>query len=233
MLASSHQGIEVRVRKAARAIARAGLAHAYGHCSQRIDDRSFLVCAPKPMGLIEPGEAGHEVPIEGALPDGVLGEVRIHQQIYRRRPEVGGITRTMPPNAMSLSTLGKTPKARHGFGAYFHPGPPLWDDPLLVRNDEAARGVAETLDDARAVVMRGNGVVTAGANIEQAVVFAWYLEDAARAEWQILHAYAAIAACEAQEKLFSADVAEIRAVGSGRIYERMWDYLTYGDPESR
>jgi HCOMODA/2-hydroxy-3-carboxy-muconic semialdehyde decarboxylase len=31
------------------------------------------------------------------LPAGVLGEVRLHQQIYRRRPEVGGIVRSMPP----------------------------------------------------------------------------------------------------------------------------------------
>ncbi|MBT6291470.1 MAG: class II aldolase/adducin family protein, partial [Rhodospirillaceae bacterium] len=151
--------------------------------------------------------------------------------IYRRRADVGGIARTMPPNAMSLSTLGLTPKARHGFGAYFYPSPPLWDDPLLVRNDEAAAGVAEALGDARAVVMRGNGVVSAGDDIEQAVVFAWYLEDAAKAEWQVLQASAAIDAGRAEEKLFNAEEAEIRAVGLGRIYERMWEFLTHGDPE--
>ncbi|MBT3549842.1 MAG: class II aldolase/adducin family protein [Rhodospirillaceae bacterium] len=223
--------IQIRVRKAARALAGAGLVHAYGHCSQRIDDKKFLVCAPKPMGLIAAGEDGHVVPIDGDLPDGVLGEVRIHQHIYRRRADVGGIARTMPPNAMSLSTLGLTPKARHGFGAYFYPSPPLWDDPLLVRNDEAAAGVAEALGDARAVVMRGNGVVSAGDDIEQAVVFAWYLEDAAKAEWQVLQASAAIDAGRAEEKLFNAEEAEIRAVGLGRIYERMWEFLTHGDPE--
>jgi HCOMODA/2-hydroxy-3-carboxy-muconic semialdehyde decarboxylase len=226
-----HDDIQIRVRKAARALAGAGLVHAYGHCSQRIDDKSFLVCAPKPMGLIAAGEAGHVVPIDGALTEGVLGEVRIHQQIYKRRADVGGVCRTMPPNAMSLSTLGLTPKARHGFGAYFYPNPPLWDDPLLVRNDEAAAGVAEALGDARAVVMRGNGVVSAGDDIEQAVVFAWYLEDAAKAEWQVLHAAAAIEAGGLEEKLFSAEEAEIRAVGTGRIYERMWEFLTDGDPE--
>jgi HCOMODA/2-hydroxy-3-carboxy-muconic semialdehyde decarboxylase len=226
-----HQDIQIRVRKAARALAGAGLVHAYGHCSQRIDDKSFLVCAPKPMRLIAPGEAGDVVPIDGALPDGVLGEVRIHQAIYRLRPDVGGVARTMPPNAMSLSTLGLTPKARHGFGAYFYPSAPLWDDPLLVRNDQAAVGVAETLGGARAVVMRGNGVVSAGDDIEQAVVFAWFLEDAARAEWQVLHAEGAIQAGKAEEIYFSAEQAEIRAVGTGRIYERMWEFLTHGDPE--
>jgi HCOMODA/2-hydroxy-3-carboxy-muconic semialdehyde decarboxylase len=100
-----------------------------------------------------------------------------------------------------------------------------------VRNDEAAAGVAEVLGDARAVVMRGNGVVSAGDDIEQAVVFAWYLEDAAKAEWQVLHASAAIDAGRGDEKLFSAEEAEIRAVGTGRIYDRMWEFLTHGDPE--
>ncbi|NQV54865.1 MAG: class II aldolase/adducin family protein [Rhodospirillales bacterium] len=225
------EDIQVRVRKAARALGNAGLVHAYGHCSQRIDEDSFLVCAAKPMGMIAPGDDGDLVPIDGPLPDGVLGEVRLHQQIYQARADVGGICRTMPPNAMSLSTLGLTPKARHGFGAYFYPQAPLWDSPMLVRDDEAAKGVAETLGQARAVVMRGNGVVTAGDDIEQAVVFTWYFEDAARAEWQVLHARAAIDKGAGEERLFTYEQAEIRAVGTGRIYERMWDYLTQNDPE--
>ena len=40
------------VRLLARASDRAGLATAYGHCSVRLDDHHFLVCAARPMGLI-------------------------------------------------------------------------------------------------------------------------------------------------------------------------------------
>jgi len=58
---------------AARALASTGLVHAYGHCSQRIDNKCFLVCVPKPTGLFAPGEAGDLAPIYGALLDGVLG----------------------------------------------------------------------------------------------------------------------------------------------------------------
>ena len=47
-----------RVRLAARALARHNLVHAYGHVSARLNNESFLVCAPKPMGLIAPGEDG-------------------------------------------------------------------------------------------------------------------------------------------------------------------------------
>ena len=52
--------------------------------------------AHKPMGLITAEDEGTVVPIEGPLPDGVLGEVRCHQQIYKRRNDVNGIARTLP-----------------------------------------------------------------------------------------------------------------------------------------
>src|SRR5690606_6356577 len=112
--------------------------HAYGHVSARLDEESFLVCAAKPMGLIARGEDGTIVPIDGPLPEGVLGEVRCHQRVYANRGDVNGICRIFPRSVMTLSTFRRTPRARIGFGAYFHPQPPLWDDPLLIRSDEQA-----------------------------------------------------------------------------------------------
>jgi HCOMODA/2-hydroxy-3-carboxy-muconic semialdehyde decarboxylase len=216
---------ELRVRRAARAMGRHGLSHAYGHCSARVDAAHFLVCAPRPMGLIAPGEAGTIVPISGHLPDGVLGEVRIHQQIYQRRPEIGGVVRCMPPNAMALGAAGRTPRPRHGFGSYFHPAPPLWNDPQLLRSDEQAAALAERMGDAAGIVMRGNGVVTAGSSLERAVVLAWYLEDAARVE------LACLSAGLADDTILTEAEAMERSTWAGRIEERMWEYLTDGDPE--
>lgn len=213
------------VRVAGRALARHGLVHAYGHCSVRLDDRSFLVSPARPLGLVGPNERCTRVPLDGQLPDGVLGEVRVHREIYRRRPEVGGVVRSMPPKAMSLGTMGRTPRPRHGLGTYFHPGPPLWDDPQLIRSDAQAVGVAELLGAAPAIVMRGNGVVTAGTSLEEAVVLTWYVEDAARVELECL------AAGAGDTGLIGGDKAQERATWSGRIRERMWDYLIAGDPE--
>lgn len=215
---------ERTLRRAARALGRHGLVHAYGHCSLRVDDAHFLVCAPKPLGTIEPGEAGTLVPIHGDLPAEVLGEVRIHREIYRRRPEVGGVVRSMPPKAMSLSVMGRTPLPTHGMGAYFAPVIPLWNDPQLVRSDSDAQRVAAQMGDASAIVMRGNGVVVAAPSVEDAVVLTWYLEDAARIELDCLAA--GLAPIRLTE-----DEAHARATRSGRIFERMWDFLTHGDPE--
>lgn len=218
--------LERLVRLAARAVGRHGLAHAYGHCSARIDAESFLVCMPVPMGHMPTDARGTVVPLDGPLPEGVLGEVRVHREIYLRRPEVGGIVRSMPPKIMSLSTLGRTPQPRHGFGSYFFPSIPMWDSPLLIREDEKAAALAEQMADGRAIVMRGNGLVTAGESIEEAVVLSWYAEDAARIELDVLATGGGEGA-----PMITREEADVRATWSGRILDRMWDYLTFGDPE--
>lgn len=217
---------EIRVRMAARALGRNDLGHAFGHVSARLDENNFLVCAPKPMGLIRPDDSGTVVPIDGPLPDGVLGEVRCHQQIYKRRADVNGIARTFLRDVMTLSTFQRTPRPRIGFATYFAPNPPLWDDPLLLRDDAAAEKFAETLSDARAIVMRGNGCVLTGATVEEAIVMAFFLEEAAKTELAVM-----ASGHEDASVVYSPQQSEARAVSSGRIFERMWDYLTDGDPE--
>jgi len=226
MTQSEMDARERQVRIGARALASAGFVHAYGHCSQRIDEARFLVCASQPMGLIEPGEPGTIVPVNGALPDGVLGEVRIHQQIYQRRPDVGGICRTMPPNAMALAALGGVPRVRHGFGTYFSEAVSLWDDPQLLRSDDQAAKLADQFGQGSGILMRGNGVVVGAASLERAVVLTWYLEDACRLELEALKTGLADSAPQ-----ISPEAARFRATDKGRIFERMWDFLTNGDPE--
>jgi HCOMODA/2-hydroxy-3-carboxy-muconic semialdehyde decarboxylase len=218
--------LQRRLRIAARAFGRHGLAHAYGHCSARLDEHRFLVCAPRPMALIAPGEPGSIVPIDGPLPAGVLGEVRLHQQIYRRRPQVHAVARTMPPCLMALGTARRTPRPRHGLGAYFGKGAALWDDPQLVRDDALAAAVIDAMGDAQAVVMRGNGAVVAAESLERVLALTWYLEDAARLELAVLGA-----GLEEASAVLTPAECERRATSAGGIFERMWDYLSFGDPE--
>jgi HCOMODA/2-hydroxy-3-carboxy-muconic semialdehyde decarboxylase len=174
---------------------------------------------------VAPDDAAVGVPTNGPLPADALPEVVIHQHIYRRRQDIHGIARFHSPNVVALSTMGLTPKARHGLGAYFAPAPPLYANPRLVRDDSSAAALAEQLGAARAIVMRGNGAVAVGSSIEEAVTMAWYLEDAARVELAVLAAGAA--ALE-----FTPAEVESRAVTTGRLIERMWDWLTAGDPEN-
>lgn len=215
--------LERTVRVAARALGRAGLVHAYGHCSVRLDGPAFLVCPARPMALVKPGEPASLCRVDEPLPDGVLGEVRIHQAIYARRPEINGICRIQPFCVMALSAGGATPVARHGFGAYFGAEIPLFPSSRLVRDDDAAALVATTMGDCPAVVLRGNGAVVAASSLERAVVLSWYLEDAAKVEL-------AVRSAGLDARLSDGEIAE-RAAWTGRIAERMWEYLTAGDPE--
>ena len=214
------------VRIASRAIGRAGLAHAYGHCSMRLDAHHCLVSPAKPMGLVSDTDMAVRVPIEGPLSADVLGEVRIHQQVYQLRPDVNGIVRFQSPKIMSLSALGKVPRVLHGLGSYFAPQPPFWSDPRLVRDDESAAAVAATLGGARTIVLRGNGAVTVGSSLQEACVLAWYLEDAARVELDVL-------ASGQPGVVFSQEQSVARATMQGRIFERMWEWITREEPMER
>lgn len=176
------------VRQLARALGRNGLTGPFGHCSVRLDDEHFLVCAARPMAIIGADEPGTPVPVAGALPPGVLGEVRIHQQVYMRRPEIEAVCRFISPQITALAAIGRSPLPRHGFGAYFAPEVPFWTNSALVRDDGSAAAVAAMMGHAPAIVLNVNGAVTVGETPEQALALAWFLEDAARVELATLSA---------------------------------------------
>lgn len=217
---------QVDVRKAARAMASAGLSTAFGHCSVRLDADSFLVCRAGALSTIKPGESGSVVSVSGSLPEGVLGEVRIHQQIYARRPEIGAVCRFASPNVTAVSALGFAPRIRHGFGAMFAPEVKYWEDIRLMRDDTIAAGVAQAMGDSPAIILRGNGAVTAGVDLKQALCLAWFLEDMARVELAVLSSGRA-----EQAPVFSAEEALGRLTWAGLVAERAWDHLTALDPE--
>jgi HCOMODA/2-hydroxy-3-carboxy-muconic semialdehyde decarboxylase len=213
------------LRMAARALSSAGLVTAYGHCSIRRDESTFLVTPVVPLGQIA-RQPGIIVPMDGDLPDDVPGEVRMHQAIYRRRNDVGGIARVLSTAVRALSVLGLTARPLDGTGSYFAPGPPMWSDPGLVRTAKAADGVADALADAPAIVLRGNGAVVVGETLPRAVVLAQFLETASELD------LAARATGNEAIKFTQEEVAA-RAVWTGGIEERMWTHLTRNDSEIR
>ena len=216
---------QIDVRKAARAMARAGLSTAFGHCSVRLDADSFLVCRAGALSTIRPGENGSVVPVSGGLPDGVLGEVRIHQQIYVRRPEIGAICRFSSPNVMAVSALGRAPKIRHVFGAMFAPEVKYSDDTRLMRDDAIAAEIADKMGASPGIVMRGIGAVTVGADIKQALCLAWFLEDLSRVELAVL------SSGQAEQAPVYTALAKDQPSWAGQVAERAWDHLTALDPE--
>lgn len=126
---------------------------------------------------------------------------------------------------MAIAALGRVPEIRHGFGTYFSPRVGYWDDIQLVRDDARAAGVIDAMGESAGVIMRGNGAVVAGGTLQEAVGLAWYLEDMCRVELAALSS-----GLDGLSTVLPAE-AEARATRQGRIFERMWDYLSHGDPE--
>jgi HCOMODA/2-hydroxy-3-carboxy-muconic semialdehyde decarboxylase len=230
---SDHETIEKKaadladtVRSACRALARAKLLTAYGHCSARLSRDHFLVGPPKPPGNVKQKEACTIVSVDGDLPAGVLGEVIAHQHIYRHRADVGGICRFYSESLMRLSLMELMPRSRDVFSAYFAPAPALWKDSQLLRTDGPAGGVASALGNGRAIVLRGNGAIAVGRTLPQALFLAWALDQAGRCELDIAMAGATRTAFILDEAQ-SSNLARFE----GREVERLWDYLTFGDDE--
>ena len=218
--------INRRVRVVARILDKFELVQAWGHCSQRVDDDFFIVCASKAMGVIEPHESGTLVNIHEPLPAGVLGEVRIHQQLYRLYPKVGGVCRFMAPHVTALSSLGQVPRPMYGVGA-FNANCKFWNDPRLLRDDSLAQQLAETMLNSPSLVMRGNGAVTVGETIEMAACFAWSLEHSAKLN---------LLANQFQNggnqiQFYTPEEIKLRQVSSGNVFERLWEYLANQDVE--
>ena len=162
------------------ALYRHGLVTAFGHVSCRVGDDRLLITPPVPLGGLGRESAWTELDLDAAaLPAGVPREAWIHLAIARRRPDVGAICRAQPATATALASAGVPILPLHGQGAFLGPRVPVFDDPVLVREETSARALADRLGDAPALVLRGNGAVTVGADLGEAVARMWVLEASA------------------------------------------------------
>jgi L-fuculose-phosphate aldolase len=107
--------------------------------------------------------------------------VYIHSEIFRARPDVGAVIHTHPTHTVALSHTGRPLRPLSQGGAIFADALPVFAGTMdLIRTPEMGRAVAEALGPHNAVLMRGHGVTVAGATLEQAVVLAVMLEEAAK-----------------------------------------------------
>lgn len=110
-------------------------------------------------------------------------EWHIHREIYRRRPEAGGIVHSHPQHIFALSAVGQ--KLRPLIpGAPFIPeaGAPVFDSAVLINTETRGKALADAMGDAQIVVMRQHGTVVVGGYAEEAVVRMINAEENAQAQ---------------------------------------------------
>jgi ribulose-5-phosphate 4-epimerase/fuculose-1-phosphate aldolase len=176
------------VATASRALAVAGLFDMHGHISVRDGEVAYVNSHGASRIAIKPDEVavvriadGDEV--ERTPPS----EMPLHLAIYRARPDVGAVAHFHPLFATTFAVSGKPFITAFNAGAWFGAEVPVYDDPVLVRDDAQGRRLADTLGRGRAAVLRGHGVVAVGHDVASCVAASLALEESARRLW---HAYA-------------------------------------------
>ena len=156
-----------------------------GHISVRVpDDPQLFFMKPHSVGL-------DEITLNNILTIDLAGnvvagtsrhsEVYIHSEIYKARADVACVLHTHPPYAVALSASGTPLKGYSQPGALFYESVGLYDDTInLIRTPEMGAGVAKALGSKRAVLLKNHGIAVAGGTIEEVVVSALMLENAAR-----------------------------------------------------
>jgi len=159
----------------------------YGHVSGRLPPEAKregllfarMRIAPEPLDADEIMELDFSCRrVKGT--QHVSGETFIHTEIYKARPDVGGVVHAHPFHAVTLSAIGRKLYTFHPPSIPFGDGVPTFRSNLIYSESDG-REVAQTLGQGKAVILRNHGAVTVGKNVAQAVVMMYYLEMAAYA----------------------------------------------------
>ncbi len=97
----------------------------------------------------------------------------------KTKPRVNAITRIHARVANIFSVTDRRLEPVHNHGSFFAGGVPVFTPADLISTEKLGNDVSETLANRPAVLLRGNGQVTVGRTIPEAVMMAIYLEEAA------------------------------------------------------
>ncbi|MBV9234732.1 MAG: class II aldolase/adducin family protein [Xanthobacteraceae bacterium] len=157
-----------------------------GHISLRLpDDSGHFFMKPHSVGLDEITLANIlTIDLAGNVVAGTArrhSEVYIHSEVYKARPDVHCVLHTHPPYAIALSASGSPLKCFSQPSALFYNSLGTYDDTInLIRTSEMGIRVAQALGGGRGVLLKNHGIVVAGPSIEEVVISALMLENAAQ-----------------------------------------------------
>ena len=179
------------VALANRIIERCRLSNVFGHASARIPGTdAFLLPTRRSPGFAEATEL-LVLDCDGAIRNGAgepNSELWIHARLYAARPDVGAVVHAHPHSCISLSQISEPFRIVHNQGGAFAAGVASFDEIGLIRTRDAGDRLARAMGGATAVVMRGHGITTAAADIRTATIAAWFLEEGAQLQLQMLAA---------------------------------------------
>lgn len=160
-----------------------GFVDGFGHISARTRDHNVVLMTPNNLGKVcHPTDFllcdldGCQIGTSKKLP----GELPIHLEIFKARPNVNSVAHFHTHCATSFSMSERSLEPTYFMASIFHEGIPVHPDSRLILDKERGRAVAATLGDCRAMLLRAHGIVVTGPDIEEMTAGVFLLEDNAR-----------------------------------------------------
>ncbi len=222
----------VLIADACRVLAGRGLADGIlGHISLRIDEEHLLVrCrGPRERGLADTtaddirlvrfdGSAGAPGELDGWT---VPHELPLHTAVLRARPDIAAVVHAHPPRTVAADLAGIA--IRPIVGAFDIPGAclaaggvPVYPRGVLVRNEQLANEMVAAMAGRPVVLLRGHGLTSAAATVEQAVLQAISVDTIAALSLEVVSAGGTL------HDLPSDDMAELPNLGAGLNTRTAW-----------
>lgn len=179
----THQELGDDIVTAARILSHEGLVQGFGHVSARIPDSDLFVITPRVSLELVRADQLVVVNLQGQVLEAAVPppfETPLHTAVFQARPEVNAITRIHARTANMFSVTDTPLDAVHNHGSFFSGGVPVFRTIDLISTPELGASAAACLGDSFAVLLQGNGQVTVGRTIPEAVMMAVYLEEAAQ-----------------------------------------------------
>jgi ribulose-5-phosphate 4-epimerase/fuculose-1-phosphate aldolase len=199
-LPTGHAGLIEDLVAANRALVQQGVLDAWGHVSVR-DDRNpqrYLIARSLAPELVTAADIMEfdldSNPLDRRGPDRygpryMYDERFVHGAIYKARPDVKAIVHSHSPAIVPFTLSDTELKPVFHMSFFLSGGVPNYEirkyggmTDLLVRNNELANGLAETLGDRPVALMRGHGAVVVAEDVATAVGRSIFLEFNAKTQ---------------------------------------------------
>ena len=189
---SSEERLREQVATSCRILFKLGLADYLGHSSARLPGTDQVLIKPRHSQTIRGlGELSAEqvvaIDLDGNLLEGrdpPPGERFIHTEIYRARPDVGGVVHTHQTLATIFGVVRREIlPLLHVEAPLVARGIPIYSSPELIHTAERGAAVAAVLGDYPVCHLQGHGIVAVAPSVEEATIAAIHLERLARANY--------------------------------------------------
>jgi ribulose-5-phosphate 4-epimerase/fuculose-1-phosphate aldolase len=181
-----NRNIAEKLAKSWRFLYDRGFIEGFGHISARTADRQHVLISPHSLGrrvtaddFVAVDLDGRQIGTSAPLP----GELPIHLEIYKRRPDVGSVAHfhCLYPTSFGMSDQELRPT--YFLASIFRDGIPIHSDSRLVSSSERGAALAATLGTHRAAIIKAHGVVVVGQDVEEMLAVAFILDDNAHRTW--------------------------------------------------